>query len=773
MSLDLFTHNRRAYEQASAMLDRTGKAAIVHPTGTGKSFIAFKLVEEHPNESILWLSPSEVIYKTQCENLHHVEPSLSLENVRFFTYAKLMMLTAEEITSIADACPTYIILDEFHRCGAACWGQGVERLLRACKDAKLLGLSATNIRYLDNQRDMADELFDGNIASEITLGETIVRGILPAPKYVTTIFKYQQALEKYQQRVDIRRGYGQKDACQRYLDALRRALDKAEGLPQIFARHITKKSGRYIVFCSGFEHMQEVAASIPEWFAEVDKEPHIYTAYSEDPQTSRAFAEFKADESGHLKLLLCIDMLNEGVHVKGISGVILFRPTVSPTLYKQQIGRALTAGEDGTPLILDIVNNYEGLCSIGYLQEEMRTAIQRMYEAGEGGEVVNEKFEVIEQIEDCQKLFRRLESSLSSSWEQYYHAASLYAAEHGNLEVPKKYTTEEGLSLGLWLITQRRVRSGKQSGILTDSQIARLDSIGMVWDNLSDAAWEQSFEYAKAYYAEHGDLFVPARYRTPDGFALGKWITNLRRGYAENKETSLLNAERIVRLEKIGMVWDILAFKWEQHFSAAAAYYKEHGNLEVPVNYKTETGLALGVWIRNQRQARQEKTAGRLNPEQIMRLDAIGMNWENTYDIIWEKAYLKAKEYAQKNGDLEIPLNYVTPDGTQLGKWIRRQRYARQCPEKSNAVLTTERIARLNAIGMVWEQEDSWEHRYQLAREYCIENGNTNIPAKYKTADGIWLGRWLYEQKRLCAGTTKGRPLLPEQRQKLEKLGIV
>ena len=74
MSLDLFTHNRRAYEQAAVVLDLTGKAAIVHPTGTGKSFIAFKLIEDHPDETILWLSPSEVIYKTQCENLHHVEP---------------------------------------------------------------------------------------------------------------------------------------------------------------------------------------------------------------------------------------------------------------------------------------------------------------------------------------------------------------------------------------------------------------------------------------------------------------------------------------------------------------------------------------------------------------------------------------------------------------------------------------------------------------------------------------------------------------------------
>ena len=44
--------------------------------------------------------------------------------------------------------------------------------------------SATNIRYLDNQRDMAWELFGGNIASELTLGEAVARGILPAPKYV-------------------------------------------------------------------------------------------------------------------------------------------------------------------------------------------------------------------------------------------------------------------------------------------------------------------------------------------------------------------------------------------------------------------------------------------------------------------------------------------------------------------------------------------------------------------------------------------------------------
>lgn len=72
--------------------------------------------------------------------------------------------------------PDYIILDEFHRCGAAEWGKSVRKLLDAHKTAKILGLSATNIRYLDNQRDMAEEIFDGCIASEMTLGEAMAKG---------------------------------------------------------------------------------------------------------------------------------------------------------------------------------------------------------------------------------------------------------------------------------------------------------------------------------------------------------------------------------------------------------------------------------------------------------------------------------------------------------------------------------------------------------------------------------------------------------------------
>ena len=230
VAVKLFEHNQKAYLSAIAMLEQAGKAAIVHPTGTGKSFIAFQLALDQAEKQILWLGPSEYIYATQLESLARCGGPDKLPNVTFRTYAKLLLLSEEELAINAD----YIILDEFHRCGAEQWGNAVQRTIAANPDAKLLGLSATNVRYLDNMRDMAEELFEGHIASELSLGEAIVRGILPAPKYVTTVFKYQNELERYQKQVRTMRPAALRDVNQKYLDALRRALEQADGLEQVF-----------------------------------------------------------------------------------------------------------------------------------------------------------------------------------------------------------------------------------------------------------------------------------------------------------------------------------------------------------------------------------------------------------------------------------------------------------------------------------------------------------------------------------------------------------
>ena len=493
--MELYAHNRTAYEAVVPMLEQYRRAAVIHPTGTGKSFLAFQLIEDHPDARFLWLSPNDYIFENQQRNADRAFP-----NVEFMTYTRLLRLSKEEL---GDIWPEYIILDEFHRCGAYCWGVGVQRLLDWYPKAKILGLSATPIRYLDNCRNMAEELFSVNgqlcVASDMTLGEAIVRGILPAPLYVTTVFQYQQELRRYQKRIDTLVPQGMKEPSQRYLDALRRALEQADGLEQVFARWL-KKGEKYILFCSDWAHLQKIRENIPDWFQDVDSDPRCYCLYAGKPETEAEYAAFLADQSEHLKLLLCINRLNEGVHVADVSGVILFRPTSSPILYKQQIGRALITGTAQTPLILDVVNNFDSLTSIGTIREEMSDAVRKLRREGQEHLIRVERFQIEEQVEDSARLVWELENTLNNTWDLWYGEACAYYLKHGDLKVPKRYVTETGMQLGIWIQTQRAIYSGTGKGELSEERVEALNSISMVWGNLADQAWNDAYELAREYY---------------------------------------------------------------------------------------------------------------------------------------------------------------------------------------------------------------------------------------------------------------------------------
>ena len=780
------------------MLAETGKACVIHPTGTGKSFIGFQYAADHPETKVIWLAPSEYIFKTQMENWLSVGGD-PLPNITFLTYAKLSLMSEEEIKALTGktagtvlavcrqteepslCLPTLIVLDEFHRAGAAQWGLGVQRLLSACPAATILGLTATSVRYLDSQRDMAQELFDGHIASEMSLGEAIVRGILPAPKYVLSIFKYKDDLAKYELRARRAKSKATRDAAEEILEKLRRALDLAEGLEDIFDRHMENRTGKYLVFCANAEHMRDMISRVPDWFYKVDEHPHVYSAYSEDPETDRAFADFKADTSDHLKLLFCIDMLNEGIHVPDISGVILLRPTVSPIVYKQQIGRALSAESSDTgtvasvredsvtvpcvlrdptsPVIFDIVMNIENLYSISSIQEEVEAALSYYRALGLSDQIVTDSFEVVDEVHDCLELFDRLNETLTTSWDIMFEVAWKYWEENGDLNVPKRYVTEEGYSLGPWLETQRRVRNGQDAGVLTPERIRKLDSLGMRWERLNDLSWEKHFAAAKRYREEHGDLAVRFDYVTPDGIALGNWITGLRSARKSGLRSSFLTPERVAALDGLGMRWDVPDYLFERNYASALNYYRTHGDLDVPEKYVDENGVRLGVWLSAMR---QRKRQGRLSysPEQIARLNALGMRWTNRHNARWENGFEHAREYFRARHTLLVPPSYVSADGFKLGDWIANQR------EKYRAgTLGESQRDRLEEIGMPWELPDPWEVRYRLAERYYRENGNLNVPANY-VADGVWLGRWLDEQRK------KTDRLTPDQMKRLEALGM-
>ena len=750
--IKLYSHNQKAYDLAVNMLKDTKKAAIVHPTGTGKSFIAFKLCEDHPDKTICWLSPSEYIFSTQLENLYQTTNGYKPHNIVFFTYAKLMGMSKEEIQEIH---PDYIILDEYHRAGATFWQKGVEQLLFTYSNVPVLGLSATNIRYLDSQRDMAQELFDGNIASQMSLGEAIVRGILNSPKYVLSMYYYQNTLEKYERRVKKTKSKVARDNAEKCLDELRRTLEKAEGLDIIFKKHMTDSHGKYLVFCSNKEHMNQMMKHT-EWFSKVDKEPHMYSVYSSDPGSDKAFKDFKEDnDNNHLRLLYCIDALNEGIHVDDISGVILLRPTVSPIVYKQQIGRALSASKKTNAVIFDIVLNIENIYSIDSIKEEIQVATSYYRSLGENEQIINEKFKVIDEVRNCRELFEKLNDALTATWDMYYGSAKQYYQENGNLEVPARYITEEGYALGSWLNNQKAIRKGNIVGKLTEKQIQKLDAIGMIWDSL-DYFWEQNYKLAKEYYLAHGNLDIQTNYKSKDGKHLGNWILRQRQLY----KSSALTDEQIKKLDSIGMDWmDRVDRIWENGFIEAKNYSEEYGNLSVPKNYRSETDFPLGIWIQRQRSLYK---SNKISEDRIKRLRDIGMNWNPDN---WESRFSLVKQYYEEHGNINISQKEVI-QGVWLGKWIVSQKKAMQ-----EGKLTNDQLDMLKTLPMeeVGRKDNLWWSMYEEAKKYYLKFGNLNIPMDYLTSNGKKLSDWIIRQRR----NYKLGKMSLEHKEKLDDIGFV
>ena len=131
-----------------------------------------------------------------------------------------------------------------------------------------------------------------------------------------------------------------------------------------------------------------------------------------------------------------------------------------------------------------------------------------------------------------------------------------------------------------------------------------------------------SRKLSRTYREAHGDLRVPQRFVTEDGFTIGSWISSRR----VERRHGRLSPERFAALDALGMVWDVRHEGWQRGIVASRAYREAHGNLRVPRKFVTEDAFGLGQWINNRRNERRE---GRLSPERIRELDALDMVWDS------------------------------------------------------------------------------------------------------------------------------------------------
>lgn len=751
MSMTLNPVNEAAFQKAVQSLETLNRAAVFHPTGTGKSCIAWKVVEAHPQTTFFWLVAGAQRLALRQAELTRYNGGTLPGNVRFCDCEKLAAATPEQWVRLGEQKPGCIVLDCYHELSAVCWAQSVQKLLRMCPQAKVLGLGVPNGAPVCAA---AQELFADCIVSHMTVAEAMAAGTMPVPSaYAALLWPQEEELVTLRARIkNLCMPKGDTSLRVQY-EELSWSLRQVENLTVLLPRLLSDTSGHYLVLFESAAYQEKLGTELEQLLRTVDSAVRFYAADHACFADSAAVETFLSDTAPGPKVLLCVNAPGVQQPLEGLAGVILVRQSSLMSTFKQMLCRALVAAGSRSVPVFDLVAQFEGLGNGRTLQRDCTEAMTRAGSKTPG-------FRQERPMQQTYRLYGKLRREMEARWEVLCQAAADAAAKEGTLELPRSYTIHSGVPVGKWLELQRQVQAGQRPGRLTAEQAAKLEKLGIRWNHRLEAAWEKGFASAQKYRTEHGDLLVPVRYRDKNDFALGEWIVYNRQRYLGGN----LTQNRIERLEAIGMVWSTSNDLWEQNYAAATQYYLEHGDLEVPIKYETPSGFGLGVWLGAQRAAHK---AGELPQEQVERLDALGMDWTNRNDRKWMSLYDVAAAYYHEHGNLNVPSEYVTPDGVLLGKWVARQRYAYLNPDRSSARVTPERKALLDKLGMVWEKYDPWQERYDLALAYKTEHGDLEIPSVYKTANGVWLGSWVSRQRQAL---NSGSSALSSERRKLLRI---
>jgi hypothetical protein len=440
------------------------------------------------------------------------------------------------------------------------------------------------------------------------------------------------------------------------------------------------------------------------------------------------------------------------------------------SISKEQVDKLNAIGmvwdyiEDGWKRNFDLANKF--YCENGHVRvpqiyiydgEHLGSWFHTQRQAYKKGRLSKERIKKLDSIE-------MVWDPINESWERYYSLATKYYEHIGNLNVPDDFEME-GYNLGRWISVLRQAYNGRQDVKLTQEQIKRLNTIGMLW-NGKNGSQTSFFEQAIYYYCkqcfkdainkfnDNGfeiDIYIPSlktgieydgEYWHKDKYILDNEkdencikigiklirirefplekttvaINYILRNYKHNIFSTLLNQ---IFTEQLGVSIDvnikrdsleiIKCFKtsasdpWYSHFEQAKEYYIEHGNLLISRNYVSNNEVRLGQWIGNQRNAyKGQSGTSFLTQEKIDKLNKIGMVWD-TLELKWNLGYEYAKEYFLKNGNLLVPSNYVV-DNFKLGKWINVKRNAYN--GNGGRKISKERIEKLNEIGMVWNTRE-------------------------------------------------------------------
>ena len=711
--IELYPHNQAALNHLEEALKYTRRAAVIQPTGTGKSFVALAFIERRPNNSFLYLAPSTHIFN---QLKHHAGHTEVLLHTTMMTYQKLCLLHEDELGKLE---PDYIMLAEFHRCGADDWGSAVDHLLALYVECFLIGFTATPVRYLDKAgtRDMSEELFHGSIASYYTLQDAINDKVLPVPHYVLGDILMNERVSSLETALTQVASYGRaRTAGYSLLESLKRNMAEAQGIDEIFKCHMPNRFAKLIVFCRNLEHIAQCREDMHRWLGP-GKKIREYVCRSDEKAADIELNAFAGDnERNAIRLLYCVDMLNEGIHIKDVDGVVMLRPTISPIVYLQQIGRCLACSSDGStsPVIFDLVNNYESARVEESGQRVFNIEFSHHPSSGKGKNTpipfymsgVPTQFEAI--LEKFDHLFTR-----AGRWDFCYSILQEFYHEYG--QYPHSRTCYRGIKIGRWLSEQILYI---QHNSLSAARKERLEmlpgwSTFLIERQPTRRTFDDYYKELLVYFEKEGHIDIPQSYINPStGCKLGLYLTRLR-NIRKKTDRGHLSQDQINRLNALGMKWVKREHPYrdfDYYYQQLIKFYRREGHIKVPTRFiDPDTGCHLGNFINCVRQAK--RGTGHdivLTDRQIEMLNDLGMVWQvQASPLPFDTYYEELLRYYRREGHIRVPGNYIVPEnGCKLGKFIQRMRAIR-AGTASSGFITQEQIAKLDAMGMVWNASNS------------------------------------------------------------------
>ena len=322
------------------------KGLVVAATGIGKTYLS--AFDSAKYNKILFVAHREEIIKQAAQSFKNVRNSDDIgffysnqkDTKNSFIFALVQTLGKEQYLNeeyFSKDYFDYIIVDEFHHAVSS----NYKKIIDYFTPKFLLGLTATPER-LDSKDVFA--LCDYNMVYEVRLKDAINKGWLVP-------FRYYGIYDETVNYEDIDYKNGKYDDKQ-----LEEALMLNKRGEVILNHYLKYNSKRAIGFCTSRHHA--------EYMAKVFNENNIpsaavYSGEKGEYSEERNIALSKLT-SGELKVIFSVDMFNEGLDVPAIDMVMFLRPTQSPTIFLQQLGRGLRKSKDKKYLnVLDFIGNYK------------------------------------------------------------------------------------------------------------------------------------------------------------------------------------------------------------------------------------------------------------------------------------------------------------------------------------------------------------------------------------------------------------------------------